>query len=256
MPYQLITYKNIAKGIALITLNRPGKRNALNCNLMRELLHVIEEAGNDQSCRAVILAAEGPVFSAGMDLAEAADIALEETIAQHIARLFTAIYTSTIAAVQGDAIAGGGGLAAACDFAVAAKEVRIGFPETRRGLVAAQVAVLLCRQLSMRSVRELLLFGELINVDRALAMGLVGKVTEKDQLLEEALRYAEMILQGAPLATRATKGLLARLEHARFADDLQTALAFHHAARHSAEAKEGVAAFLEKRPPAWVRTVP
>lgn len=255
MTYTLIELKNLADGkIVQITLKRSNKRNALNLTMMEELVSAFEEMEKNSVNRVAILAAEGSVFCSGMDLAEASDISLVKTIAQHIANLLTAIHTSslvTIASVQGDAIAGGGGLVAACDFAIAAKHARIGFPETRRGLVAAQVSALLCRQLPIRWVRELLLLGELVDSERTLAMGLVSRVVEKEVLYGETMHFARLVLEGAPGATRATKKLLHKLEHSAFQDDLQSALAFHYTARHSDEAQEGIKAFLEKRSPSW-----
>lgn len=254
MTYRYLTVKSLGETIVSVNLNRPEKRNALNTILMEELSSVFEELQHHLSRRVVIISGQGEVFCAGMDLQEAADPMLVEKMAQHVARMLTAIYTSklvTIAAVQGDAVAGGAGLVAACDYALMAHEARIGFPETRRGLVAAQVATLLCRQMRMRDVRELLLLGELIDSQKAVSMGLVNKAVDKEVLMDEARHIADQVLLGAPEATRETKRLLDKLNPANFFKDLETALSFHHSARQSAEAKEGVSAFLEKRPPNW-----
>lgn len=254
MSYQFISTQTLGPATILLTLNRPDKRNALNIAMMEEISFAVEELYKDLSQRVVILNAEGPAFCTGLDLNEVADISLAEKSAMFVSRMFRAIYSSplvTIAAVQGDAIAGGAGLVAACDIAIATKEVRIGFPETRRGLVAAQVATLLRRQLRMRDVRELLLVGELIDSNRALEMGLFNSVVEKDQLLIEAMRLANLVLKGSPTATRETKHLLHSIDTSSFYDDLKIAVTFHEAARLSDEAKEGVAAFLEKRKPTW-----
>lgn len=254
MPYQYVEVKNAGKAIALVTLKRPEKCNALSLQLMEELATAFEGLQKDSAYRVAILQAEGKVFCAGMDLRETAEAALIEKMAQHVARLLKAIYTSplvTIAAVQGDAIAGGAGLVAACDYALIVKGARMGFPETRRGLVAAQVSTLLCRQMRMRDVRELLLLGELVSSDRAVSMGLVNREVAAKNLLEEALKVAAVVLQGAPEATKDTKRLLDSLDPASFFDDLEIALSFHQSARHSEEAKEGINAFLEKRSPKW-----
>lgn len=254
MSYEHVIVKGLDHEIITIALNRPEKRNALNLQLMEELSSIFEELQHQTTRRVAILTGQGEAFCAGLDLREAADTTLVEKMAQHVARLLTAIYTSklvTIAAVQGDAIAGGAGLVAACDYALMANGARIGFPETRRGLVAAQVATLLCRQIRMRDVRELLLVGELIDSQQAHAIGLVNRSVDKEILLEEARRIADHILLGGPEAIRDTKHLLDKLDPTNFFKDLETALSFHQSARQSAEAKEGVAAFLEKRPPNW-----
>ncbi len=254
MAYKYLEVKDACASIAQITLKREEKRNALCLDLMEELTAAFEALAKQEAMRIVILQGTGSVFCAGLDLQESADHALVEKMAQHVARLLKTIYTSplvTIAAVQGDAIAGGAGIVAACDYALLTKGARMGFPETKRGLVAAQVATLLCRQMRMRDVRELLLLGELVDSERAVAMGLANRQVDKDKLLPEAMRVAGLILQGAPTATKDTKRLLDNLDPANFFDDLEMALSFHQSARLSEEAKEGVAAFLEKRAPIW-----
>ena len=239
--------------IAVVTLKRAEKRNALNIVLMDQLCEAFVQLQRSQ-CRVVIISAEGAVFCAGLDLLEAANPALEEKTAEHVARLLTTIYTSplvTIAAVQGDALGGGGGLAAACDLVLMAQEAKIGFPEVRRGLVAAQVSTIVMRQISMRYVRELFLTGEPVTAVRALQMGLINKVVKGTELLDEAMRLAQSVVKGAPGAIKITKNLIGEFFPRNFSTDLQHALALHHAIRQSAEAKEGIAAFLEKRPPNW-----
>jgi len=240
--------------IALLTLKRPEKRNALNLALMEEISNTIEGLEKHPSCRVVIIQGEGSVFCAGLDLQESSDPLLIEKMAQHIARMFKAVYTSslvTIAAIQGDAIAGGAGLAAACDYVLIAKGARMGFPETRRGLIAAQVSTLLCRQMCMRDVRELLLLAELVDSRKAVEMRLANREVDKNLLEAEAIKTANLILQGGPQAVKDTKRLLDSLDPACFFKDLETALSFHQTTRHSEEAKEGIAAFLEKRSPRW-----
>lgn len=255
MTYEYITTQSLGNSIIMITLNRPDKRNALNIALMEELSFTFEELYKDPSQRVVILNAQGPAFCTGMDLNEASDLQLSEKSTMFVARLFRAIFLSplvTIAAVQGDALAGGAGLVAACDIAIASNEAHFGFPETRRGLVAAQVATLLRRQMQMRDVRELLLMGETIDANKAQSIGLINKVVEKEQLLIEATRVANEVLKGAPDAVRETKHLLHGLDSSSFYDELKIAISFHEKAKSSDEAKEGLAAFIEKRPPNWI----
>lgn len=247
--------KELHPAIIQVTLKRPEKRNALSLQLMHELCSFFDRFKEEETpYRIVIITGDGPSFCSGLDLQEAADHSLEAKIPQQIAHLFTSVYTCplvTIAAIQGDALAGGAGLTAACDYALLAKEARMGFPEVRRGLVAAQVATLLYRQMPMRHVKELLLTGELIDSWEALRMGLVNRVVEKEELLSEATALAHLILKGAPLAIKETKHLLNDLYPASFSEDLELALSVHRTIKHSDEVEEGLTAFLEKRPPHW-----
>lgn len=241
--------------VTILTLNRPDKRNALNIEMMEQFCQALEATIALPDQRVIILTGAGTSFCTGMDLKEASNPAKIDQSAQLIARMLTSLYQSklvTIAAVQGAAIAGGAGLMSACDFVVAAVGTRFGYPETRRGLVAAQVATLLLRQLRIRDMRELLLFGELVGTDRALEMGLINRVVPSDELLTQALAFAEVVLQGAPEATAETKRLIDALDPRTLTEDLKVAMRFHHQARESKEAKEGIDAFFEERKPSWV----
>ena len=239
-----------------LTLNRPAKRNALT----RPLLHALREAvatapGRFPRARALVLRGNGPAFCAGMDLAETgADPHATTEGVRDVLLALAHCPLPTVAVVQGAAVAGGLGLVAACDFAVLAADARVGLPEVRRGLVAALVAVFLRRQLSGRSLRELLLGGELVPAERALALGLVNRVVPNADALDGAA--AETVLAvaaGAPGALAATKRLLLDLAPRGLEDDCRLALRAHEAASRDAgeEAREGAAAFLERRPPAW-----
>jgi methylglutaconyl-CoA hydratase len=237
--------------IAVLALNRPERRNALTVELMETLCKTFAELAADSERRVVILRGAGPAFCAGLDLIEAADPALAEQSAECVARLLTTILESplvTIAVAHGAAYAGGAGILSACDFAIAADDLRISFPEVRRGLVPALVSVVLQDRLRDADVRKLLLLGEAIDANRAKEIGLVHRVVPADCVLDEARLLAETILLGAPNAVRLTKRLLRSTDHsARFA----AALEVHKLARSSDEAREGIAAFREKREPKW-----
>ncbi len=177
-----------------------------------------------------------------------------ERTARLVARLLCAVYQMpqvTIAAVQGAAIAGGAGLMSACDVVVATREARIGYTEVRRGLVAALVMTLLHRQVRERDARELLLLGDLISAERACEMGLISRVVAEGKLMDESLALARTALQGAPEAIAHTKKVLDELWPSSFNQELDETLLHHLSARDSGEAREGVAAFLEKRSPKW-----
>ena len=240
----------------LVTLNRPDRRNALTIELMQSLCHTLETLAAEPQRRVLILTGAGSAFCAGLDLIEAADLSVAEHSAEWVARTLKTLWNSplvTIAAVDGAAFAGGAGLLACCDLVVASDVVRIGFPEVRRGLVPALVSVVLRQRLRDRDLRELLLLAEPIDALRALDIGLVNRVVPQNQLNDEVRSLAATILKGAPEAVRQTKRLLREATAKDFAQNFERALAIHRSARLSAEAREGLAAFQERREVDWSR---
>ena len=141
----------------------------------------------------------------------------------------------------------------ACDFVVAAERTKIGYPEVRRGLVAGLVMTFLRRQVGERNMRELLFGSELINAQRALEIGLVNRVVAQHELMSKAQKFAYSVLQGAPGALAQTKKLIEELSSSSVKEDVDLALKYHLQARESDEAREGIAAFNEKRSPKWIR---
>jgi methylglutaconyl-CoA hydratase len=240
--------------ISLLTLNRPAKRNALSLELIELITAAVLAAQNDLNRRVIVLRASGPAFCAGLDLTEASNPENAHRSAEALARMYHAIGSSplvTIAAAGGAAMGGGAGLLAACDLVVASDDLRLSYPEVKRGLIAALVTCLLRRQLSDRRVRELILLGQTLDGERALKLGLVSRVVPVASLDDESLTLAREACGGAPGAIARTKLLLDELSARPLADDLRIALAHHLAARESKEAAEGIAAFMEKRPPRW-----
>ena len=241
--------------ITVITLNRPERRNALTVELLTELCAAIKVASDEPQKRVVILCGAGAAFCTGLDLKEAADQTKAPATAEMVANTLIAIsqtHLVTIAAVHGAAVAGGAGIMSACDFVVAAERSKIGYPEVRRGLVAGLVMTFLRRQVGERNMRELLLGSELIDAERAKAIGLVNRVIARNDLMTEALKFADSVLQGAPSAVAQTKRLIEELWWRSVQQDVDLALKYHMEARESAEAREGIAAFNEKRKPNWV----
>lgn len=241
--------------VTTLTLNRPERRNALNLELLRALSAAIAAAAADERQQILVLRGAGAVFCAGLDLEEARDAALAESSAEELARALQLLADSrlvTIATVHGAAIAGGAGLMSACDFALATRATQFGFPEVRRGLVPALILTFLRRQLRERDVRELLLLADPFDAERAVTLGLLNRVVADPSALEQELAaLIEKLRLAAPGAVTATKRLLADLTPRSIEEDLARARQTHLAARGSAEAREGVAAFLEKRPPRW-----
>jgi methylglutaconyl-CoA hydratase len=241
--------------ITIVTLNRPERRNALTIELMTELTAAIETAGADPAQRVLILRGAGKAFCTGLDLAEAAVTEKAHASAENIARMLLALANTrlvTIATVHGAAIAGGAGIMSACDIVIAAERTKIGYPEVRRGLVPGLVMTFLRRQLRERDLRELVLGSELIDAERAREIGLVNRVVAADEIANEAQKIAAAVLEGAPGAIANSKRLIEELWSSSVKEDIDCALRHHLEARESKEAKEGIAAFLEKRPPNWV----
>jgi methylglutaconyl-CoA hydratase len=257
----LVLYR-IQPPAAVLTLNRPDRRNALSRGLIAGLTDAFRRAGEDRAARCVILTGAGSAFCAGMDLAELAEsLDLSETPAAqtmiwedalHLATLLDLIYRlpkPTIAAVNGAAVAGGAGLVTVCDLALAVPEARLGYPEVRRGLVAAMVMPHLLRHVGERTARHLLLTGQLIDAAEACRTGLINAVLPAAQLMEQALGWCRSLAEGGPSALANTKALLQRFS--------QQALSVEEAAQASAaprltdECKQGLRAYSAKQPTPW-----
>lgn len=242
--------------VTLVTLNRPERRNSLTIELLNELVAAVKVASDQPDERILILRGAGAAFCTGLDLKEAADQKKAHATGEMVAKtLITLAETRlvTIAAVHGAAVAGGAGIMSACDFVVAAEKTKIGYPEARRGLVAGLVMTFLRRQVRERTLRELVLGGELIDAVRALEIGLVNRVVPPDEVMNEAQKFADSVLQGAPGAIANTKRLIEELWATSVKKDVDLALKHHMQARESAEAREGIAAFNKKRKPNWVK---
>jgi methylglutaconyl-CoA hydratase len=251
MPNVLVEEKDRT---TIVTLNRPERRNALTIELMSELADALDKTSADPQKRVLVLRGAGQAFCAGLDLQETTVVEKAHRSAEMVAKTLLVISQTrliTIAQVHGAAVAGGAGLMSACDFVVAAQRTKIGYPETKRGLVAGLVMTFLRRQLRERDLRELLFTGDLISAERAHEIGLVNRVVSPNELENETQKIVAAVLQNAPAALASTKRLIEELWSSSVKEDLETALRHHMEARESAEAKEGIAAFLEKRPPNW-----
>jgi methylglutaconyl-CoA hydratase len=242
---------------AILTINRPDRRNALSRALIAALSDAFTRAAADDA-RSVILTGTGPAFCAGMDLDELrgtlgdeADMVWSDAAA--LSKLYEQIYTlpkPTIAAVNGAAVAGGAGFVTVCDLAVAVTDAKFGYPEVRRGLVAAMVMPHLLRHVGERTARWLLLTGELISADEARHAGLINAVTAKETLLDTAIAWSESLAQGGPKALATTKDLLRRCSHqAVSVEELAKASA---EPRLTDECRGGLAAFFDKKPAPWI----
>ena len=254
MSEPMLRVEPIRPGVEALVLNRPDRRNALSIAMMEQMCETIERLSTDPAIRVLIVRGEGPVFCSGLDLREASNVETAERGAEWVGRMLSEVRSTplvTICEAHGAAMAGGAGLMAACDLVVAADDLLVRVPEVRRGLVPAIVSVILRHKLREGDLRELFLLAEPIDASRALAMGLVHRVVPRAQLGDEALRLATMVLQGGPEAVRKTKRLLAEVLGTPEAEGFKIAHRHHVEARVGEESREGLAAFLEKRPPRW-----
>lgn len=247
-----LVHRDVADGVATVTLDSPRNRNALSAQLRRELQHHLDAAIADPTVRVIVLSHTGPVFCSGMDLRESRGAAADAQGVQEFPTILRTLLTApkpVVARVGGPARAGGIGLLAACDVAVAVDTATFAFTEVRIGVVPAVIAVAVLPRLLPHAAHELFLTGETVDAGRAAAVGLVNAAVPAERLDAEVARYVELLRLGAPGALAATKALMHRPE-------LDTALAAMQqlSARHfaSAEGQEGMAAFAEKRPPSWV----
>lgn len=238
--------------VAVLTLNRPEARNALNGALVRLLLERLRNAETDPSVRAVVLTGAPPAFCAGADLRELPDGSLDEAVERvdqsvDLHSVIPSMRTPVIAAVGGPAVAGGCGLAMSCDVVVASERARFGYPEVRRGLVAALVMVSLERLVGRRAALDLLLTGRSIGSGEALELGMVTEIVPAERLLERALERADAIAQSPPGAVGMTKELLLRIGELPYATALRQAGQVNLLMRRSPEARAGAEAFLAAR---------
>jgi methylglutaconyl-CoA hydratase len=244
--------------VARLVLNRPEKHNAFDEALIEELTQAIDEAENDPSVRVLVLAANGKSFSAGGDLdwmRRMATYSEEENLADanrlaYLMQRLNFIPKPTIAAVQGAAMGGGVGLVAACDIAVGMAQVMFGLTEVRIGLIPATIGPYVVQAIGERAARRYFMTGERFDAATARELGLLHEVVE--DLDAAVARHAEALLLGGPEALGATKKLIRRVGrgpiNVAMIEDTAARIA---RARAGGEAREGIAAFFDKRKPDW-----
>jgi methylglutaconyl-CoA hydratase len=244
--------------IATVTLNRPDKRNAISFELIDDLQRALDEVAKSDAL-VLILTGAGRAFCSGLDLdnlrvllGRSPEQNLQDS--QTMVRLFRALYEFpkvTIAAVNGAAIAGGTGLALLCDFTLAVPEAKFGYTEVRIGFVPAIVSTFLLRQVGEKQARDLLLTGRLFGADEALRMGLINEIVPPGSLITRARELAALLMENSPTSLRATKQLLTDHARAELDAQLDAALRENAAIRNTADFREGISSFLEKRKPTW-----
>jgi methylglutaconyl-CoA hydratase len=254
---------NVADHAAVrtITLNRPEVRNAFNDEVIAELKAAFEQAAQTDAVRCVVLAAEGPAFCAGADLnwmRRMADYTRQDNLADagQLAAMLQALYTCpkpTIARVQGDVFAGGMGLVAACDMAVSADSATYCLSEVKLGLVPATISPYVIRAMGARAAHRYFLTAERFGAAEAHRIGFVHEVVVPEALDDKVAELGQALCSAGPAAVRACKKLL----HDVAERDINAALIADTVAsiadiRASAEGREGVQSFLQKRKPQWL----
>ena len=251
----------VSGGVATITLTQPEIRNAFSDEVIVALMQAFETAGSRPDVRAIVLAAEGPAFCAGANLnwmRRMADYSRDENRvdAGELAKMLRSIYECpkpTIARVQGDVYAGGVGLVACCDMAVAVESAVFCLSEVKIGLMPATISPYVIRAMGARAAHRYFLTGERFNAREAHRIGFVHEVAEAEQLDSVVDQWLKHLLSAGPEAVKACKRLVIDVAEREINDQLIAATVEGIAEiRASSEGKEGVQAFLAKRKPNWL----
>lgn len=245
---------SIQNGVAQVTLNRPEKRNALNEALIAGLKDALRRADRETDVRAVLMTGAGMDFCSGADLAalqkiSGASVAENLDDARSLLELFMLIRkvrVPVIAAVRGRALAGGCGLALACDLVLAAGSARFGFPEVKIGFVAAMVMAILRRNVSEKKAFELIALGDELTAETAVNLGLINRVFRDDAFEVESEAFAGRLGRLSSSAVTLSKRLLYQMDGMAFEDALSAGADINAIARMTEDCKEGLARFLQK----------
>jgi methylglutaconyl-CoA hydratase len=249
-----------ATGIARVTLARPDVRNAMNRALIDELAAAIGELNADPSVRGIVLDGEGPVFCAGADLnwlrsvqgATESEVEADSRRLQELYRALDESPKATLCRVHGGAYAGALGLVSACDVAIAAADAKFSVSEVRMGIIPAVLSMVLMPRIGPGWFRYLAVTGGMFDAEAALRAGLVHEIASDESDLDARVAgHVSRMLAAAPGAVAACKALVPIVAGADREAARQATLRHNVVARFSAEGQEGMAAFLEKRKPAW-----
>jgi methylglutaconyl-CoA hydratase len=243
-----------------VWFNRPDQHNALSMELGDELVSILQELAHDRATRVIVLGGRGPSFCAGADIGmmkASAQLSFEQNLAQaeHLGHVFAALGDfpkPVVGRIQGNVLGGGVGFACCCDIAVASGDARFGLTEVRLGIIPGIISAYVIRRLGDRAARELMLTGERFGADVALRVGLVDHVVPASELDARVGERVQALLAGGPQAQRRIKALLAlhgEVSWEEYRAALPRALAD---VRSTDEARDGLAAFFEKRRPRWM----
>lgn len=260
MDYQTLTI-SLADKLATVTLNRPDVRNAFNEQTINEIASAFDELGRNELVRAIVLAANGPAFCAGADLNWMKKMAgyshaENQADAMQLAQMLRTIYLCpkpVVAKVQGDCYAGGMGLVAACDIAVAAQEANFCLSEVKLGLIPATISPYVIKAMGENAARRYFLTAERFSAAEAQRIGFVHEVTAADALDAKIAEIVKPLLGNSPNAVKEAKALVRDVVDRPVTDELLADTAQRIAnIRASEQGREGVQSFLEKRKPNWL----
>lgn len=240
--------------VALVTLNRPEKRNALNDELISGLKESLRKADSNDDVRVILITGAGTDFCSGADLAalqKISESSVEENLAdaQSLMELFTLIRhvsVPVVAAVRGRALAGGCGLATACDLVLASRSARFGYPEVKIGFVPAMVMAILRRNVSEKRAFELISRGAMIDAEEAERIGLVNQVFDDDKFETEVEAYVTGFENVSRSAVMLSKRLLYNMDGMTFDTALKSGVDVNTIARMTEDCQKGIAQFLKK----------
>jgi len=239
---------SIEERVALVVLNRPEKKNAINRQMRKELYEALVDLRDNDRVWVAVLTGAGNTFSTGHDLSEA--LAGAPTVDQ-LYELQHAIYKPLIAAINGACLAQGCGMALGCDILIAGEQAFFGWPQVKRGICSVSGPTLLARKIPLNVAMEYLLTGEFLGAAEALALRLVNHVVPPDDVRDRAFALARKIAANAPLAVRAMKEATLRTLPMRADDAYRYATQLLRELERTEDAQEGIRAFLEKRAPVW-----
>ena len=251
-----------ARGIASLILNRPDVHNAFDDVLIARLSEALDELAANEHVRVLKVTARGKSFSAGADLnwmRRMAEFSEEENLqdARRVASMFHKLASfprPTLAIVHGNAFGGGVGLIACCDIALASDRARFSLSEVKLGLIPATIGPFVIEAVGARQARRLFLSAERFDASAAVRFGLIHESCPDDRLADSADAFVSQLLENSPHAMAAAKRLVSAVAHRPIDESVLADVAARIARqRASEEGREGVAAFLEKRPPAWIR---
>ena len=237
---------------ARITLNRPDKLNAINVEMRDRLAEALRRFETEEDAWIGVFTGAGGNFSVGLDLAEADPASLDDEASKSIENLYVAlsgIWKPTIALVDGYCLAQGGGLALACDIRIATNQAVFGWPQARRGLSSISGPAMLSAKAPLNFALEFLYTGEFVSAEAARQMNLVNRVVEPDDLESEAESLLAKIRAGAPLAMRTMKQAAVEGQRMSLEERVRMAGQFFTENMATADAREGMQAFLERRTP-------
>lgn len=249
-----------ARGVTTIWIDNPAHRNALNNGLISQLVDAFDACSRDAACRVAVLRGTGGIFCAGRELRDlvalqASTIDVVEDTYRWLARLNEAVYycpKPTIAVVEKFAFGAGATVLSWCDMALGEADAFVAYPEVHHGITPSPAVMAMIRGLNRKTVMDLLLTGRRVQMDEAVAIGLVTRKVPKGGVDAELERVTAELVRGSPEAQRRTKEFIWSCEDASLRAGIESAVHSISVGLHSAEARDGIGAFLEKRLPRWM----